>query len=89
MAKGSTKNRSGGEFDKQLAHAMVDRAVSQLQEAKIMIGKEERNWLYRMGMIGVMAAFAARGEFAPRAVKNTVVTGKPLSKKRWQAILGD
>jgi hypothetical protein len=74
-------------FDKELAHALVTRAIDQLKMSGIVIVRDQSDWMYRMGMVGVMAAYTARSEPVPRAVIVAISKGTPLSKKRWQDIL--
>lgn len=91
MAKG----RSNGDkdsvitFDKDMAHALVDRAISQLGGAGISLPDEQHDWLYRMGMVGIMASFTARNEPTPTAVYASLTKGVPLSRERWQDVLGE
>lgn len=89
------KSRSNGDkssvikFDKDVAHALVERAISQLNEVGIVLPMEQRDWLYRMGMVGIMASFTARNEPTPLAVNASLVKGVPLSAARWQDVLGE
>jgi hypothetical protein len=74
-------------FDKELAHALVARAIDQLKQSGVVPVRDQKDWMYRMGMVGIMASFTARSEPVPRAVMIAIEKGTPLSKKRWQDIL--
>jgi len=87
MAK--SRSTSGVTFDKDLAHALISRAISQLGGAGAVVGKRQESWLYRMGLVGVMASYVARDEDVPRAVMTGITKGVPLSEKRWQDVLGE
>ena len=89
MAKSATVGEGVAEFDKHLAHAVVARAVSQLGKEGIVMTAKRKDWLYRMGMVGIMAAFTAQGEDAPTSVRTALIKGTPLSPKPWQGLLGE
>ena len=87
MAKGETAGEGVAGFDKHLAHAVVARAVSQLRKEGIILTTKKKDWLYRMGMVGIMAAFVARGDEVPASVHTALVKGTPLSPKPWKGLL--
>ena len=88
MAQGTTAGE-GVEFDKHLAHAVVARAIAQLSREGIVMTSKRKDWLYRMGMVGIMAAFAAQGETAPASVRTALIKGTPLSPKPWKGLIGE
>jgi hypothetical protein len=89
MAEGRGNGEGVVEFDRHLAHALVARAIHQLKTSGMIFTYKQSDWLYRMGMVGIMASYTARGEAVPRAVRNSIVKGTPLSPRRWQDTIGE
>ena len=74
-------------FNKDMAQALVDRAVEQIRGSTSAAAKVEEDVLTRMGMVGVMAAFIAMDLEPPPAVAAAVSKGRRLSTRRWRAVL--
>lgn len=66
-------------FDKDLVHTLIENAISQLSTSGVA-ARGQKRLLYRMCMVGVMAAYTSLGEKIPPAVRKAIVDGTPLKQ---------
>jgi len=70
--------------DRERLHARIERAIDRLKSGGMRIGPKMHDALYRMACVGAMAVSKGKNP----ELMHAIVTGRKLSNKTWQEVLG-